>query len=71
MGTTLVNASLASFLLGLLVAIVLMRRTERHLTTTARADGYDAGYQAALDEIKERHKARGRKAAATRRQAAP
>ena len=46
-----------------------MRRTERHLTTTARTDGYDEGYQAALDEIKERHKARGRKAAATRRQA--
>lgn len=46
-----------------------MRRTERHLTTTARADGYDEGYQAALDDLKERHRARGRKAAATRRQA--
>jgi hypothetical protein len=59
------TAALVGLITGILVTAMVLARVDRE--TTDQPDAYKAGYQAALDEIKERHKARGRKAAATRK----
>lgn len=63
-------ASVLTYGIGIGIGCIVGYFSVKRLNRSDLIDAEHAGYLRALDEIKERHKARGRKAAATRQRKA-